>query len=97
MYCSDQQIHLLRFSSLFNAKTGYGCLDTAKSLDNSLWSLSRSQSPKLKNVSEYIQPKQERSQSQKFQTLYTSATCYKMAPDKLENGAQHAMKWHPIS
>jgi len=20
-------------------------------------------------------------------------TCYKMAPDKIENGAQHAMKW----
>ena len=23
-------------------------------------------------------------------------TCYKMAPDKLENVAQHAIKWHPI-
>jgi len=33
------------FFSLFNAKTEYGRLDTAKSLDNSLWSLSRS--PKL--------------------------------------------------
>jgi len=33
--------------SLFNAKTGYGRLDTAKSLDNSLWSFSRSRSPKL--------------------------------------------------
>jgi len=30
MYCSDQQIHLIRFFSLFNAKTGYGRLDTAK-------------------------------------------------------------------
>jgi len=36
MYCSDQQIHLIRFFNLFNAKTGYGHLDTAKSLDNSL-------------------------------------------------------------
>jgi len=42
MYCSDQQIRLIRFISLFNAKTGYGRLDIAKSLDNSLWSLSRS-------------------------------------------------------
>jgi len=47
MFCSDHQIHLIRFFSLFNAKTGYGRLDTAKSLDNSLWSLSRSRSPKL--------------------------------------------------
>ena len=47
MYCSDQENHLKRFFSVFNAKTGYGRLDTAKSLDNSLWSLSRSQSPKL--------------------------------------------------
>jgi len=47
MHCSDQQIHLIRFFSLFNAKTGYGRLDTAKSLDNSPWSLSRSRSPKL--------------------------------------------------
>jgi len=23
-------------------------------------------------------------------------TCHKMAPDKLENGAQHAIKWRPI-
>ena len=23
--------------------------------------------------------------------------CYEMAPDKLENGAQHASKWRPIS
>jgi len=45
MYCSDQQIRLIRFFSLFNAKTGYGRLDTAKSLENSL--LSRSRSPKL--------------------------------------------------
>jgi len=22
--------------------------------------------------------------------------CYEMAPDKLENGAQHAIKWRPI-
>jgi len=36
---------LIRFFSLFSAKTGYGGLDIAKSLDNSLWSLSRS--PKL--------------------------------------------------
>jgi len=47
MYCSDEQIRLIRFFSLFNAKTGYGRLDTAKSLDNLLWSLSRSWSPKL--------------------------------------------------
>jgi len=47
MYCSDQQIRLIQFFSLFNVKTGYGRLDTAKSLDNSLWSLSRSRSPKL--------------------------------------------------
>jgi len=47
MYCSDQQIHLIWIFSLFNAKTGYGRLDTAKSFNNSLWSLSRSQSPKL--------------------------------------------------
>jgi len=33
MYCSDQQIHLIRFFSLPNAKTGYACSDTAKSLD----------------------------------------------------------------
>jgi len=36
MYCSDQQIRFTRFFSLFNAKTGYGHLDTAKSLDNYL-------------------------------------------------------------
>jgi len=47
MDCSDQQIHLIRFFSLFNTKTRYGHSDTAKSLDNSLWSLSRSPSPKL--------------------------------------------------
>jgi len=35
MYCSDQQIHLIRFFCRFNANTGYGRLDTAKSLDNS--------------------------------------------------------------
>jgi len=38
MYCSDQQIHLIRIFSVFHAKTGYGRLETAKSLDNSLWS-----------------------------------------------------------
>jgi len=47
MYCSDQQIRLIRFFSLFNAKTGYGRLDTAKSFDNSLWNLSRSRSLNL--------------------------------------------------
>jgi len=47
MYCSDQQIRLIRFFSLFNAKTVYGRLDIAKSLNNSLWSLSRNQSPKF--------------------------------------------------
>jgi len=46
MYRSDQQIRLIRFYSLFNEKTGYGRLDIAKSLDNSLWSLSRSRSRK---------------------------------------------------
>jgi len=34
MYCSDQQIHLIRVFSVFNAKTGYGRLDTAKNLDD---------------------------------------------------------------
>jgi len=47
MYSSDQQIHLIRYFSLFNAKTGYGRLDIPKSLDNLLWSLSRSRSLKL--------------------------------------------------
>jgi len=32
MYCSYQQIRLIRFYSLFDAKTGYG------RLDKSLWS-----------------------------------------------------------
>jgi len=54
MHCSDQQIRLIRLFSLFNAKTGYGRLDTAKCLDNSLWSLSRSRSPKLQNVWESL-------------------------------------------
>jgi len=40
MYCSDQKVHVIRCFSLFNVKTGYGRLDT-------LWSLSRSWSPKL--------------------------------------------------
>jgi len=30
MYCSDQQIRLIRFFSVFNGKTGYCPLDTAK-------------------------------------------------------------------
>jgi len=47
MYCCDMQIRLIQFFSVFNAKIGYGRLATAKSLDNSLWSLSRSRSPKL--------------------------------------------------
>jgi len=47
MYCSDQQIRLIGLFNLFNVKTGYGRLDTAKSLDNSLRSLSRSRTPKL--------------------------------------------------
>jgi len=50
MYCSDQHIRLIRFFSLSNAKTRYGRLDITKNLDNSLWSLSRSRSPKLYNV-----------------------------------------------
>jgi len=54
---------------LSNAKTTYRRLDTAKNLDNSLWSLSSSQSPKLQNVSE-----SERNRSQKFHAPYTSAT-----------------------
>ena len=33
----------------------------------------------------------------KFHVFSTTFSCYEMAPDKLENGAQHAMKWHPIS
>jgi len=44
---------LIRFFSLFKAKTGYGLLDTAKRLWHSLWSLSRSRNPKRKNVSEW--------------------------------------------
>jgi len=36
MYCSDQQIHLIRSFSLFNAKTGYGRFDTVKSLDKAV-------------------------------------------------------------
>ena len=28
-----------------------------------------------------------------FYAMKWRPTCYKMAPDKLENGAQHAMKW----
>jgi len=51
--------HVLQWSAnsfdmvfvLFNVKTGYGRLDTAKSLDNSLQSVSRSRIPKLYNVS----------------------------------------------
>jgi len=43
---------LIRIFSLFNAKTGYGCLDTAKSSDNYIWSLSKSRSAKFQNVSE---------------------------------------------
>jgi len=40
--------------TFIKAETGYGRLDTAKSLQHSLWSSSRSRSPKLKIVSEYI-------------------------------------------
>jgi len=47
MYLSDQKIRLIQLFSLFNAKTGYGRLDIAKSLNNSLWCLRRSRSPKL--------------------------------------------------
>ena len=56
------------FFCLFNAKTRYGHLDTAKSLDNSLWGLSRSWSPKLWNVSEmeYIQPKHQAGMESEF-------------------------------
>jgi len=32
MYCSDQKIRLKSFFSLFNGKTGYGRLDTAKNV-----------------------------------------------------------------
>jgi len=32
MYCSDQQICLIPFFSLFNGKTGYGRLDTAENV-----------------------------------------------------------------
>jgi len=52
MYCSDQQIRLITVINLFHTKTGYGRLDTAKTSDNSLWSLSRSRSLKLLNVSQ---------------------------------------------
>jgi len=53
--CLRTNWHVLQWSAnsfdtffcLFNAKTGYGRLDTAKSLDNSLRSLRRSRSPKL--------------------------------------------------
>ena len=33
----------------------------------------------------------------RFFAMKWHLTCYKMAPDRLENGAQHAMKWRPIS
>ena len=33
----------------------------------------------------------------KFHVFSTTFFCYEMAPDTLENGALHAMKWHPIS
>ena len=32
-----------------------------------------------------------------FFALKWHPTCYKTAPDKLENGVQHAMKWHLLS
>jgi len=31
-----------------------------------------------------------------FYAMKWCPTSYKMAPDKLENGGQHAIKWHPI-
>jgi len=31
-----------------------------------------------------------------FYVMKWRPTCYKMAPDELENGAQHAIKWRPI-
>jgi len=37
----------IQFFSLFDAKTRYGRLDTAKNLGNSLWSLGMSRSPKF--------------------------------------------------
>jgi len=72
MYCSDQQMRLIRFFSLFNAKSRYGRLATAKSLDSSLWSFKQESESKILNNfwvgAEYIQPKQEHCRSQKFQT-----------------------------
>jgi len=47
MYCSDQQIRLIRFFNIFIGKTGYGRSDTAKNVHNSLWSLIRSRSPEI--------------------------------------------------
>jgi len=31
-----------------------------------------------------------------FYVMKWHPTCYKMVPDKLENGVQHGMKWYPI-
>jgi len=33
----------------------------------------------------------------KFNIFSMTFLCYEMALDKLENGAQHAMKWRPTS
>jgi len=35
--------------------------------------------------------------SQEISHFFFNVFCYEMAPDKLENGDQHAMKWSPIS
>jgi len=34
--------------------------------------------------------------STRFFSMKWRPICHKVVPDKLENGAQHAMKWHPI-
>jgi len=36
-------------------------------------------------------------ESHEISRFFYNIFCYEMAPDKLEDGAQHAMKWRPIS
>ena len=63
MYYSDQQIRLIRFFSLFKAKTRNGRLETAKNLDNSPWSLRRSRTITCFGVGVYSVEAGEESES----------------------------------
>jgi len=36
-------------------------------------------------------------ESHEISRFFYNIIYYELAPDKLENGAQHAMKWRPIS